>query len=213
MGIGSELDRQIEVVSEAWAESVYYDNAEQWTHLFWDDGTDFRALFDRLDLTNVIELACGHGRHSEQITGRAGHIVMIDIFEQNLEFCRVRLAGHDNIELMKGDGQSFQPLPDRSASSIFCYDAMVHFSPDMVSAYLRDAARVMEAGGKALFHHSNYPAPIDRHYGNNPCARNHMTVELFANLAKEAGLDVIEQRVMRWGNHPDLDGLSLLTKP
>ena len=36
---------------------------------------------------------------------------------------------------------------------------MVHFSADLVQAYLRDTARVLKPGGMALYHHSNYPAP------------------------------------------------------
>lgn len=206
-----DLEEQVSLVGEAWAKSVYYDNAEKWTHLFWDDGTDFREMFSRLDLSYVVELACGHGRHSEKIADVAGHIVMVDIFQDNLKFCQSRLAKHNNIEFLKGNGTTY-PVTDSVATSVFCYDAMVHFSPDMVAAYLNDTARVLKSGGKALFHHSNYPAPLDRHYGENPHARNHMTAELFAEQAKVAGLKVDEQRVFRWGQHSDLDALTLVSK-
>jgi len=159
-----ELDKQVKMVGAAWADSAYYDNAERWTHLFWHPGTEFRSLFDRLDLSWVAELACGHGRHSEQIARRAKHIAMIDIFEQNLEFCRNRLSRYSNIEYLKGDGTNF-PLKDEVATAVFCYGAMVHFSPDMEAAYLVDTTRILKRGGMALYHHSNYAAPLDRAYG------------------------------------------------
>jgi ubiquinone/menaquinone biosynthesis C-methylase UbiE len=206
-----QLEQQVKLVGEAWEKSVYYDNAERWTHLFWDEGTAFREMFSRLDLTYVIELACGHGRHSEKVADEAGHIVMVDIFEDNLAYCRKRLAGRKNIEFLRGSGTAY-PVTDSVATSVFCYDAMVHFSPDMVAAYMHDTARVLKLGGKALFHHSNYPAPLDRHYGENPHARNHMTAALFAEHAKSAGLTVDEQRIFRWGQHNDLDALTLVSK-
>jgi ubiquinone/menaquinone biosynthesis C-methylase UbiE len=206
------LQQDIATVAEAWAKSPYYEDAEKWTFLFWDSGTEFRRLFDRLDLTAVVELACGHGRHSERIVGSAGRIVMIDIFESNLDYCRRRVGNHPNVSFLKGDGGSFRPLEDNSTTAIFCYDAMVHFSPEMVRSYLQDATRILKPGGMCLFHHSNYPAPLNQHYGQNPHARNHMTVPLFESYAKAAGLSVVETTVIPWGAEPDLDAVSLLTK-
>jgi hypothetical protein len=43
----------------------------------------------------------------------------------------------------------------------------------------------------ALYHHSNYAAPLDRHYGQNPLARNHMTEGLFRQFSDQAGLTLI----------------------
>ena len=207
------LENDIAVVAEPWAKSTYYQDAEPWTFMFWDPQTEFRRLFDRLDLTFVVELACGHGRHAEKIVNRAGHIVMIDIFDSNLEFCRQRLGNNTNVSFIRGDGSTFHPLTGNSVTAIFCYDAMVHFSPEMVSSYLADAARVLKPSGMALFHHSNYPAPVDQHYGSNPHARNRMTTPLFAACAQGAGLSVVENKIIPWGEISDLDALSLVRKP
>jgi ubiquinone/menaquinone biosynthesis C-methylase UbiE len=206
------LEQDIATVAEAWAESTYYNDAERWTFLFWAPHTEFRRLFDKLDLTYVIELACGHGRHSENIVQQAGRIVLMDIFESNLEFCRNRLGSNPKLSYIRGDGGTFRPVDDNSVTAIFCYDAMVHFSPAMVRSYLHDAARVLRPGGKALFHHSNYPAPQDRHYGQNPHARNHMTAALFAAYVQAAGLSVVETKVIPWSGQADLDALSLVRK-
>jgi ubiquinone/menaquinone biosynthesis C-methylase UbiE len=202
----------VKTVAEAWANSKYYARAEEWTHVFWGPKTHFRRLFDRLDLTSVVELACGHGRHAAQTAVRAGHLTLIDIFEANLAACRERLAGAANVDYILGCGLDFQPLPDNSITAIYCYDAMVHFAPSMVEAYLLDAARVLKPGGMALFHHSNYPAPLERHYGQNPNARNHMTAALFAHYAENAGLTVVESIIIPWGKVADLDCLTLLRK-
>lgn len=206
------LQADITAVAEAWGQSPYYDQAEKWTFAFWSDQSKFRKLFSKLDLTSVIELACGHGRHSEQIVRDAGRIVLIDIFETNLDRCRERLGRFENVSFLLGDGRTFRPLDDGSATSVFCYDAMVHFSPAMVRSYLLDCGRVLAPGGMGLFHHSNYPAPLDKHYGQNPQARNHMTQPLFAEYAKDAGLNVVESIVIPWGNIKDLDAVSLVSR-
>jgi ubiquinone/menaquinone biosynthesis C-methylase UbiE len=213
MSTRSRLEEDILVVAKAWADSPYYERAEQFTSMFWAPQSHFRRFFDKLDLISVVELACGHGRHTANIPKTARYITIIDIFEKNLEVCRNRLGARSNISFVKGDGSSFRPVVDSSTTAIFCYDAMVHFTPEMVRSYLCDAARILRPGGLALFHHSNYPAPPDRHYGQNPHARNHMTAALFAKLAEQAGLQVVEMVIIPRGEVSDLDCLSLLIKP
>ncbi len=208
----TSLEQDVAIVAEAWADSTYYDDAERWTFIFWQKGSPFRGLFDRMDLSSVVELACGHGRHTEVFVAQAGHVVMIDIFDNNLIACRKRLGENAKVLYLKGDGSSFRPVPDSSVTAILCYDAMVHFSPAMVRAYIQDAARILRPGGMALFHHSNLVAPPDRHYGLNTHARNHMTTALFASYVAEAGLAIAEQRILPWGGIPDIDALSLLQK-
>lgn len=204
------LEREVAGVAGPWASSTYYEDAEHWTFIFWDPGVSFRRLFDRLDLTSVVELACGYGRHAAQVASRAGHLTLIDIFDQNLAACRQRLSGYSNVDFIQGDGHSFQPIAAQSVSAIFCYDAMVHFSPNIVRSYLQDTRRILKPEGMALFHHSNYPAPLDVRYGLNPHARNHMTATLFAEYATTAGLSIVDSIAIPWGGITDLDCLSLV---
>jgi ubiquinone/menaquinone biosynthesis C-methylase UbiE len=207
------LKDSVTVVGEPWKDSPYYSDAEPWTFVFWDAGTTFRTLFGRLDTTATLELACGHGRHGEKSASACGHLYLMDIHEANIEFCRSRLANFANVECLVSNGYDFQPLLEASLTAIYCYDAMVHFSPDLVKSYLLDTARVLKPGGRALYHHSNHLAPLDRHYGLNPHARNHMSKELFAQYASEASLQVVEQIVIPWGGMADLDCLTLVQRP
>lgn len=210
--VGS-LEEQVSKVAEAWFNSPYYEGAEKYSHMFWDEGRIFKRLFDTLDLTNVIELSCGHGRHAEKSALRAGHLTCVDIVPDNIEFCRKRLRNFSNVSFLLGNGHSFEGIPSGSVTAIYCYDSMVHFTPDIVTSYLRDTKRVLSKGGRALFHHSNFAAPFDRHYGQNPHARNHMTKELFGSAANDAGLRVIESVVIDWGGEKNLDCASLVENP
>jgi ubiquinone/menaquinone biosynthesis C-methylase UbiE len=207
----NSLKASVKTVGAAWAESPYYADAERWTHIFWNEGSVFVQVFAELDLTRVIDLACGHGRHAEVVAPRAGALTLVDIHDANLNACRKRLAAA-NVMFQRNNGFDFRPLADASATAIYCYDAMVHFSPDIVAAYLKDTARVLAPSGRALYHHSNYPAPRERHYGQNPHARNHMTQALFRQLSENAGLGVRRSIVIDWGGSKNLDFITLVEK-
>lgn len=209
----SSLSRAVETVAEAWADSPYYADAEKWTFLFWSEGTAFRTFFDRLNLEATLELACGHGRHAAQIIDRVGRLVLMDVQAPNIEVCRQRLGARANVMCIVNNGFNFSPVEDASITAIYCYDAMVHFDPDVVAEYLKDTYRVLVGAGMALYHHSNYAAPRERHYGQNPHARNHMTKDLFADLARSAGLEIVDQRVIPWGFERELDCVSLVRRP
>jgi len=206
----SDLAKSVQIVAQAWKESSYYATAERYLDVFWGEGTVFKRLFDRLDLQAVLELACGHGRHAERVAPLAGHLTLMDVHEENIAVCRTRLARFPDVKCHVNNGYDFRPVPDRSLTAIFCYDAMVHFSPDLVESYLHDTVRVLRPGGLALYHHSNYPAPLDRPYGENPHARNHMTQALFREYASAAGLRIVESQVIDWGYDPSLDCVTLL---
>jgi SAM-dependent methyltransferase len=205
-----DLQSSVDLVGEAWKQSAYYQDAERWTFIFWDPGQPFRTWFDRLDLRNALELACGHGRHAERVVPHAGQLTLMDIHEENLDACRARLSGYGNVRYLLNSGYDFRPVPDATLTAIYCYDAMVHFSPDLVAAYLEDARRVLAPGGMALLHHSNYDADPSQHYGSNPQARNRMTLEMFRGLAERAGLEVVDSKPVEWAAIPGLDGLTLL---
>jgi ubiquinone/menaquinone biosynthesis C-methylase UbiE len=199
--------------AEGWDKSPYYQNAEQLLYVFWDEETLFRKVFEQLDLTRVLDLACGHGRHTERIVGRAGHVTLMDVHETNIEACRRRLGHHRHLRFVVNNGYDFRPLDDGELTAIFCYDAMVHFAPLVVAAYLSDTRRVLGRGGLALYHHSNYPAAPSSNYALNPGARNHMTQELFGLFATAAGLTVVESHVLPWGGVDALDCVTLVRKP
>lgn len=203
------LRKSVAELKRAWNESPYYADAETKTFIFWDADRQFRPFFDKLDTTSVVELAVGHGRHAERAAPLCKSLMLMDVVENNLEVCRSRLKAFDNIQYILGDGVSFRPAPDESQTAIYCYDAMVHFDPDIVASYLHDAKRILRPDGMALFHHSNYVSPVEQHYRHNPHARNNMSQTEFRRLAAHAGLDVVESKIIPWGGCDNLDCITL----
>lgn len=201
----------------AWERSAYYDGAEKWTFLFWGGHLPFRRLFDQLDPVHLVELACGHGRHAEylmqNLRGPIRSLTCLDILETNVDITRRRLEAFAEVQVWQNDGVGFQPVADGAASAVFCYDAMVHFDERVIQRYLHDLLRILKPGGKAVFHHSNNAAGKGIPYGQNLHARAYLTAELFAEMAGRAGLRVLEQHIIPWGQVPALDCLSLVSRP
>ena len=142
-----EIKESVETVGEAWVESPYYDQAEQWTWMFWLPETPFRRMFDTLDLDTVIELASGHGRHTERAAVSSRRLIAMDLHQANIDFCKNRLSHCQNVECHVNNGHDYLPVQDDCVTSIFCYDAMVHFSPDLVASYLKE----LDAGTEAIW--------------------------------------------------------------
>lgn len=193
----------------------YFRRAEEHTDDFWRPGALFREAFDGLDREAVLEIACGAGRHSERAAPLCGRLTALDTSADALERARERLAPFPHAAVLHSpDGMSVPlgPDADGTLSALFSYDAMVHFEPDCVAAYLREAARLLRPGGLALLHHSNYGAQPGDDVTQAPGWRNFMTSELLEHLASRAGLEVAEQQIFEWVL-PDSDALTLLRKP
>jgi SAM-dependent methyltransferase len=210
------LAQSVQEVARYWHQDPYYDRAERedWLDGFWAENNPrypFRRLFNALDLRLTAELACGHGRHAAQIYQQVPGLVLIDVVPENVAFCRERFKGAPNVAVMQNNGATFRPLPDGYLSAIYCYDAMVHFECDVVLSYIRDAARVLQPGGRALFHHSNLSAFPGRDHRLNPGGRNFMSQELFLHTARRSGFEVVESAIMDW-DAPNTDCLTLIEK-
>jgi ubiquinone/menaquinone biosynthesis C-methylase UbiE len=112
-------------IKRDWSSAPYYDLAEQHLSQFWSKGSSFARMFNMLDLTSVLELACGHGRHAAYIRENYpfGHITLVDINQPNIDFCRARFVNDNRFSFLTNSGSDLAPLPSNTYTSLFCYDA------------------------------------------------------------------------------------------
>jgi ubiquinone/menaquinone biosynthesis C-methylase UbiE len=206
------------LVADDWRASMYYEQVEAPAAiaLFWGQDTVFRRMFDSLDLSSVLEIACGHGRHYEQYRALASRVRLLDVNQENIDFCAKRFAAlAEKPILIRNNGRDLTDIPDGDCTSVLCYDAMVHFELMDVIRYLEETYRVLASGGRALFHHSNFTGAPGRRA--NEIAqfgwRNYMNISLFAHVAMRNGFALLEQSTITWGGIPNLDGITLLEKP
>lgn len=193
----------------------YFENAETETNLqtFWSEDSIFYQMFSKLDLTKVVELACGRGRHVPKYINNAQEIVLVDILETNIDICKKRLGDFNKIYYYVNNGYDLKELPSNSYTSVFSYDAMVHFEMLDIFSYLKDIERILEPGGMALLHHSNNAADYRITFSTGTHCRNYMSMDLFAHLADRAGLEILSQQSLDWEGVKELDALTLLRKP
>jgi SAM-dependent methyltransferase len=204
-----ELRRLAQYSGDPWVpENPYFAMAEGFMKESWE--TLIYPFIQDCDFTTTVDLAAGHGRNSTYLQKYARRLYLLDIQEGNISICSSRFDGVPNIEFYVNNGYDFQPIFNDTLTLIYCFDAMVHFEPAVISSYLRDAMRVLLPGGRGFFHHSNYTGGRD--WRTNPAARNFMSRKLFADLAVAEGLQVIRQRVINWGGYRDLDCLTVVER-
>jgi ubiquinone/menaquinone biosynthesis C-methylase UbiE len=198
-----------------WENAPYYSLVENKSAMdyFWTNDI-FIKPFSNLNLDRTCELACGHGRHANHVLKNfaVGHLTLVDINQSNIHACKRRFSGFKNIDYVVNSGSDLSQIPSNSLSSLFCYDAMVHFEYDDVAQYLFEIERVLDHSGKALLHHSNNDSQPGNLYSENIHWRNFMSDKLFKHMAMRAGLHVVHQTVFSWGDANDLDCLSLVEK-
>ncbi len=192
----------------------YFEHAEQdeAVGIFWNEGTEFLRMFRKLNLKNVLELACGRGRHVPHYIDKADSIMLVDILQENIDFCKNRFSSFPKVSYYANNGRDLHDLSDESYSAVFSYDAMVHFELLDIYSYLKEIYRVLISGGRALIHHSNLTQSYKQSFSNAPGGRNYMSRELFAYMAYRSGFEVIEQKEGIWNMACGGDCLSLIEK-
>ncbi len=192
---------------------TYFSDAEsdEALDIFWGDQSMFYQMFKHLDLSSVVELACGRGRHVQKYIEKVGRVTLVDILEKNIALCKERFKDNPKIEYYQNNGYSLPQITDASVTALFTYDAMVHFEMMDIYSYLLETARILKPHGKALFHHSNNYSNYNAMFINAPGGRAFMSDKVFAHMATRAGLLIVEQKVIDWGV-PNLDCITLVTK-
>ncbi|MGA2700834.1 MAG: class I SAM-dependent methyltransferase [Isosphaeraceae bacterium] len=188
----------------------YYDFAEPWMMEQWS--SFIWPMIANLDFSCVLDLAAGHVRNSVKLIEFAGRIVLVDINQENIDYCRERFRGDPRFTFIKNDGVSLTGVADESVSLVYSFDSMVHFDSDVVREYLKESHRVLKPGGSGFIHHSNYTGDPAGEFMKAPGWRNFMSKELFAHYCLKCELEVVEQKVIDWGD-PRLDCLSVFCKP
>lgn len=190
----------------------YFVKAEETLKIFWDENCAFYKMFSALDLSNVVELACGRGRHVTKYLHNAKNITLVDILAKNISYCQDRFSLFTHIDYYVNNGYDFKGLKSGVYSAVFSYDAMVHFEFMDIFEYLKETKRILKPGGRALFHHSNNTEDYKITFSTGASGRNYMSAQLFAFLANRAGLKILEQKIIDWGGIEGLDCISLLEK-
>ena len=208
------IRRQIEECRDAHDGVGYYGAAEEGM-----DGQWAETIFPMIRGANfdcVLELAPGHGRNTAKLIEHASEIHLVDVNKSCIAECKKRFgkqSGKCALHYHVNDGRSLEGIASGETTFIYSWDAVVHFDRRVVREYVQEFARILAPGGTGFIHHSNFGViSSDSHWLDNPSWRSNMTRELFAEYCEEAGLEILEQKLLDW-HLEEIDCISLFRKP
>lgn len=177
------------------------------------------TLFPRLQgyvpAGRILEIAPGYGRWTHFLRDLCDELIIVDIAESAIEYCRERFAADRHIRSYVNNGSSLTVVDDEVIDLVFSFDSLVHAEADIMSGYLAELARVLAADGVAFLHHSNMrayePGTYDPH--NIHWRATSVSRDLIEQLARSVDLRCISQETVAWGNEKLLnDCFSVITR-
>jgi SAM-dependent methyltransferase len=135
----NELDQPLdEFVRSGWVEAVTYGQA-------------FGLLHDDDRQRTLVEIGSGIGRMTAPFTQRFGTVVACDVDAAFLARCQETVnsfGGPGELATAHVADGAHLPLPDNSADVAFSYLTFQHCSRDGALSLTKDAARVVQPGGR-----------------------------------------------------------------
>lgn len=189
----------------------YADNEQyiekQWEWFIW-------PRINAFDFSCTLDLACGFGRNAAKLVNVAKRLYLVDVNPEAIAFCQNRFSNASiPVEYIVNSGTSLAPIGDNELTTIYSWDSMVHFDPEIIAAYIKEFARVLRVGGRGFIHHSNYGAWGEpRHWKDNPGWRSNASASVVADCLKAANLRVTDQHLLCWDYVDNLDCLTCFEK-
>ena len=139
------------------------DNARYFIAERYDDA-DFRASGEREAeqvLLNdvvvppeatVLEIGCGIGRLLRPMAARFQRVIGFDVSAKMIEQSHEYLADCKNVETYANDGSTLPGIADNSVDFCYSFICFQHIPrKEFIASYLREALRVLKAGGVFKF--------------------------------------------------------------
>ena len=85
-----DLERMVQKEALYWGDNVaesYFEPADTDMDSQWAVVEPFLSQFS-INYSNVMDLACGHGRNSEKLAARAKQLTLVDVNHDNISFCK-----------------------------------------------------------------------------------------------------------------------------
>ena len=190
------IAKAAQVRASAWKDSDYFMLAESSMQRHWEHY--IAPLIGVLNLSTVVEIGCGHGSNTDRLSRLADQTICTDTSQECIEYCRTRFKGVQGVKPVLTNGYDLSAIKSASATLVYSFGSMVHSEPEVVEAYVAEAARILKANGAALFHVSNWTGGYGHDFRTQPHWRNFMSQDLMKYFAKRNGLTIEFARVVSW---------------
>lgn len=181
----------------------------------------------------ILEIGPGFGRWTQFLLKLCKNLILVDVSEKCISYCRTRFDKFQHIKYYVNDGKSLEMIGGGSIDFVFSHDSLVHAEDDVIESYLAQLAGRLKYGGAGFIHHSNmgeykrYFSLINRippgklrdllvsmkiiEWSDQGRAHS-MTASKFKEFAEKAGLDCISQEMINWNSERLIDCLSVFKK-
>jgi len=140
----------------------------------------------------VLDLCCGHGRHSLELARRGFGVTGLDYSAYELELAREAAAKkHLPVRFVRGDARNFR-LPQKYDVIINMFTAFGYGSREDDAAILRNASRHLKRGGRffidlmsVIWIFRNFQAKHTERLGKNSYARIIRSFDFVQNINYE----------------------------
>jgi SAM-dependent methyltransferase len=212
------LSQNVSIWNEVWDWSQQGDEwSAAWggvSHQWWT--TLFPRIQGYVPAGRMIEIAPGYGRWTHFLRDLCDELIVVDIAETAIAYCRERFAADAHVHAHVNDGTSLAMAADGSVDFVFSFDSLVHAERDVLAGYLGELRRILAGDGVAFLHHSNMAAyPAGSFDPNNIHWRaTSVSGQVVAELAVGVGLRAVSQETVMWGNDQLLnDCFSVIARP
>ncbi len=122
---------------------------------FWEHVGRYRFAKDYVRGRRVLDIACGEGYGASALAGAgASNVIGVDISEETCLHAQHKYA----LDARPGNAEAI-PLPDRSIDLVVSFETIEHVPRPL--QFLRECARVLNAGGRLIISTPNRPVYSD----------------------------------------------------
>lgn len=173
-----------------------------WNTYIFDDVKEFRGK-------KILEIAPGHGRMTQFLSILAHELIVVDLNDNCILKTREKM-GHHVLAYFVNNGNDLPGIRDNSQDLVFSFDSFVHIHQNVIDDYMEEIHRVLKPGGKAYIHHSWIYGGEDLSF-LNWAGRSRMTPEVFSSLVEKHGMEVVEQKTIKFDPLGGWDGTDSIT--
>lgn len=151
------------------------ENLKQWNNYDWNragdewsagwGGSDYLwaltiqpRIIKNIPCSTILEIACGNGRISQYLLKYCRKLILVDICQSCIDYCKDRFKDYNHIEYIVNDGISLDMISDNSIDFVFSWDSLVHADKNVIQNYIYELSNKMNSNATGFIHHSNFGA-------------------------------------------------------
>ena len=145
-------------IMEQWYEKLFKNYSRKYDEESFTQGTSGECDFIEKEIDynknlNILDIGCGTGRHSIELSKRGYHITGVDLSEAMLERAREKAKkANQNINFIRMDARNLTFVNEFDLALMLCEGGFPLMETDEMNfRILQNASKTLKSGGKLIF--------------------------------------------------------------